>query len=115
MPATGILRNSTALVSAVAVIACTTTQQTRWERPGANDYVVARDASDCSAIAYTEAERLHPYPWGVAATANTADSPGFALKQHVESERFAEADRLLDLCMRTRGYERKPFTPAKAP
>jgi len=80
----------------------------RWERPGAADSTIVRDASDCSAIAWTEAERLHPYGAGAPMTGATVDSAWLGQRQRVDAERFAAANRLDDLCMQNRGYRKVP-------
>ncbi len=81
-------------------------EEVRWERPGAADSTIARDASDCSAIAWTEAERQHPYGAGAPMSGATVDSGWLEQRQRVDAQRFAAANRLDDLCMQNRGYRK---------
>jgi hypothetical protein len=102
-------------VSAMAVVLVAggcVSEEMRWERPGAANTTIVRDASDCSAIAWTEAERLHPYGAGAPMTGATVDSAWLEQRQRVDAQRFATAGRLDDLCMQNRGYRK---VPVKAP
>ena len=83
-------------------------EETRWERPGAADSTIVRDASDCSAIAWTEAERQHPYGAGAPMSGATVDSAWMEQRRRVDGQRFATANRLDDLCMQNRGYRKVP-------
>ena len=85
-------------------VACISTTEVRWERPGAAPATQARDMSDCSAIAWTEAERLHPYGLGGPPVGITAGSGGMESRQQIDNERFESANRLTGLCMASRGY-----------
>ena len=86
------------------VAGCVTTTETRWVRPGATDSTIVRDASDCSAIAWTKAERLNPYGPQIS-TPGALDPATLARQQRVDIERFAAANRFDDLCMLNRGYQ----------
>lgn len=91
----------------LAVAACvSSTTQTRWDRPGAAPGTVARDHSDCSAIAWTEAERLNPYGLGGPSMGTTADSGGLERRRNIDDQRFEMANRFTALCMENRGYKK---------
>jgi len=94
-----------AIAALLAVAACVSSE-TKWDRPGAAPTTVARDASDCSAIAWTGAEGLHPYGLGGPSLGMTADSGGMERRQRIDNERFASANRLTALCMENRGYRK---------
>jgi hypothetical protein len=102
LPNTGFLVVPLLLLAA----ACVSTTEQRWVRTGASDSTIARDASDCSAIAWTEAERLNPYGPDMM-TAGALDAATLARQQRVDNERFTTANRLDDLCMLNRGYRRE--------
>src|SRR4029079_15515087 len=89
----------------LAAAACVSSE-TKWDRPGAASTIVAREASDCSAIAWTGAEGLHPYGLGGPSLGMTADSGGMERRQRIHNERFASANRLTALCMENRGYKK---------
>ncbi len=102
-----MVRNLSGLILAVVVLAaCSTAPMTRWERPGASDATSARDASDCSAVSWTEAERLHPYGATAATSSATVDSDWMIRRQQVDNARFSDANRFFALCMQSRGYSR---------
>lgn len=82
--------------------------EVRWERPGAADSTIVRDASDCSAIAWTEAERQHPYGAGAPISGATVGSAWMEQRQRIDAQRFSAASRLDDLCMQNRGYRKVP-------
>ncbi len=97
---TNILK-SLVLMSLV-LAACTSAPAPRWERPGASAANNAWDASDCSAISWTEAERLHPF--GSRGGSPSAIADWMRRQQQVDDARYATANRLFDQCMQNRGY-----------
>ena len=92
------------VLASVALGACATAAPPRWERPGVGDQSSAWDASDCGAISWTEAERLHPYEPTQQTGTLTVDSDWMRQRQRVDNERFADANRFFALCMQNRGY-----------
>ncbi len=100
------------MLMSLALAACATTAPPRWERPGVSEQSSAWDASDCSAVSWTEAERLHPYEPTQATGTVTVDSDWMRQRQRVDNERFADANRFFALCMQNRGYS-KVETPRR--
>ncbi len=101
-----MIRILNSLVLSLLLAACATTAPPRWERQGASDATNARDASDCSAVSWIEAERLHPY--GPAPAPSPAAVAYDGERQRVDNDRFTEAHRLFALCMQNRGYRQVP-------
>lgn len=101
------MRRAAALALVLLAGGCVSDEM-RWERSGAADSTIVRDASDCSAIAWTEAERQHPYGAGAPISGATVGSAWLEQRQRVDAERFATASRLDDLCMQNRGYRKVP-------
>jgi len=96
----------------VAVTGCTPQVDAKyWERPGATQSTIFRDASDCSAIAWTEAERQHPYDPALPTSTIGVQSRLMEQRQQIDQRRFATAARLDDLCMLNRGYRSAPAPP----
>ena len=88
------MRRAAALALVLLAGGCVSDEM-RWERSGAADSTIVRDASDCSAIAWTEAERQHPYGAGAPISGATVGSAWLEQRQRVDAQRFATANRLM--------------------
>jgi len=88
----------------VGVASCAAPASPAWQKPGASEIVVAKDAAECRDTAEQEAELR--YPRGFATP--TLGAPGLAMAQQRDNTDRANAvTAALNACMRERGYVRE--------
>jgi hypothetical protein len=102
MPNNILMRASFKLMLVLGLTACATPAVAPWQKSGADETTIAKDASDCRASAEREAVRRYPYGFGSASGAS-----GMAMsQQHDEMDRSGAESSSFDSCMRNKGYTR---------
>lgn len=93
------------LAASLGLAACTASAPGPWQKPGAGNATIAKDTSECRAIAEEEAVRRYPYGFS---------SPSFGAagivmsQQRDETNRSAVEAELFNSCLQGRGYRRGP-------
>ncbi len=91
------------LVASGLAVGCAAQPSGPWQKPGADEQTLARDAAGCRSAAQAEALRRYPYsggPPGIGA------GGAVAMQQRDAADRSAVEAARFNACMAERGYKR---------
>ena len=91
------------LAASSLAIGCAAQPSGPWQKPGADEQTLARDAASCRSVARTEALRRYPYSGGPA---GLGAGGAVAMQQSDAANRSAVEAARFNACMLAKGYSR---------
>src|SRR5262245_48982634 len=97
------VRTQLSLALILGLTACATATPAAWQKSGADENAIARDAGECRASARQEAARQYPHGFSYP---SFGASGNVLAQQRDDTHRNIAETSAFDACMRARGYVR---------
>ena len=91
------------LAASSLAIGCAAQPSGPWQKPGADEQTLARDAASCRTVAQADALRRYPYSGGPA---GLGAGGAVAMQQSDAANRSAVEAARFNACMLAKGYSR---------